>query len=139
MMWLMSKRGWIAVVGVILVTLALGYALPGQAQLGVLPREECTRLGLQCQEGLRATIIRIINILLSIVAVIAVIMIIYGGVRYIVSAGDEEAAKTAKRVILYAMIGLIVIGLSAAIVNFTIRATRGEQEELAPDAVREEF
>lgn len=138
-MWWMGGYSWKTAVGVILMVLILGYALPGQAQLNVLPLGDCNRLGLQCDVGLGATIIRIINILLSIVAVIAVIMIIYGGVRYIVSAGDEEAAKTAKRVILYAVIGLIVIGLSAAIVNFTIRATRGEQEELAPDAGVEEF
>lgn len=64
----------------------------------------------------------IVNILLILASLAAVIMIIYGGVRYIISRGDEDEAAAAKNTILYAVIGLIVIGLSAAIANFVINA-----------------
>lgn len=75
--------------------------------------------------GLIAGIRTIVNVFLTLAGFAAVVVIIYGGVQYITSRGDEDQAKTAKNVILYAVIGLIVIGLSAAIVNFTIGSLWG--------------
>lgn len=98
------------------------WPLVTNAQISPITWAQCGQLGVACQNSIRDYIQTIVNVLLSLVAVVAVIMIIYGGIRYVLSAGEEEAAKTAKRVILYAVIGLIVIGLSAALVNFTINA-----------------
>lgn len=67
----------------------------------------------------------IINFLLILAGLVAAIYIIYGGVRYIISRGDENEAEAAKNTILFAVIGLIVIGFAAAIVNFVITAIRG--------------
>ena len=65
-------------------------------------------------------IVQIVRIGLTIVAVIAVAAVIWGGFLYITSFGDENKAATAKRVILYAIIGLFIIGAAALIVNFFI-------------------
>ena len=62
----------------------------------------------------------IINLLLSFVAGIAIIMIIIGGIRYIISNGDQNAVTGAKNTILYAIVGLIVAIFGFAIVNFVI-------------------
>src|SRR5689334_19684531 len=70
--------------------------------------------------GLIQSVRTIVNVLLVLAALIAAIFILYGGVRYITSRGDEDEAAAAKNTILYAVLGLIVIGLSAAIVNFVI-------------------
>jgi len=67
-------------------------------------------------------IIFIVNGLLVIAALAAVIFIILGGIRYIFSQGEDDQATQAKNTILYAVIGLIVIGLAAALVNFVIDA-----------------
>lgn len=75
--------------------------------------------------GLIAGIRTIINVFLTLAGFAAVVVIIYGGVQYVTSRGEEDQARIAKNVILYAVIGLIVIGLSAAIVNFTIGAIWG--------------
>jgi TRAP-type C4-dicarboxylate transport system permease small subunit len=64
----------------------------------------------------------IINILLFVLGIIAVIMIIIGGIRYVVSAGDSSAITAAKNTILYAVIGLVVAILAFAIVNFVVGA-----------------
>lgn len=64
----------------------------------------------------------IVNVFLTLVAIAAVIVIVYAGVRYIISLGEEDEAARAKRMILYAVIGLIVVGLSAAVVNFVLGA-----------------
>ena len=59
----------------------------------------------------------IINIVLGIVGGLAVLFIIIGGVRYIISAGNPDQAGAAKKTILYAVIGLLVVIFSYVIVN----------------------
>lgn len=75
--------------------------------------------------GLINGIRTIVNVFLTLAGIAAVVIIIYGGAQYILARGEEDQARTAKNVILYAVIGLIIIGLSAAIVNFTIGAIWG--------------
>jgi hypothetical protein len=62
----------------------------------------------------------IINLLLYVAGAIAVIVIIFGGIRYVISTGDAARIKSAKDTILYAVIGLIVAILAYAIVNTVI-------------------
>src|SRR5258708_29628057 len=45
------------------------------------------------------------SILLFVIGAIAVIMLIIGGIRYVVSQGDQAAITSAKNTILYAIIG----------------------------------
>jgi hypothetical protein len=56
--------------------------------------------------------------LLFLVGVISVIMLIIGGIRYIVSGGDQNAVTGAKNTILYAIIGIVVAFLAFAAVEF---------------------
>lgn len=72
-----------------------------------------------------AAIRLIANFFLVLVAIIALIILVLGGVRYITSQGDEDAVASAKNTILYAGVGLLVIGLSAAIVNFVLNSLQG--------------
>jgi len=67
-------------------------------------------------------IMNIVNALLTLAAVIAVIFVIIGGVRYITSQGDDDAQVEARNTIIYAIIGVVVIALSAVIINYIIRA-----------------
>ena len=63
-------------------------------------------------------IVNVITYILGFAAALAVLAIIIGGIRYIVSAGNAESADGAKRMILYAVLGLVVILFSYVIVNF---------------------
>ena len=58
--------------------------------------------------------------ILGFVAMIAVLMLIWGGINYLTSAGDEDKAKTGKKTIAYALIGLVVAGIAYAIVDVII-------------------
>lgn len=69
-------------------------------------------------QGIIATIV---NTLLFIVGIISVIMIIVGGIRYTVSAGDGNAVAAAKNTILYAVIGLVIAFASYAIINWVLQ------------------
>ena len=58
------------------------------------------------------------NILLYLIGAISVIMLIIGGIRYVVSGGDQSAVTGAKNTILYAIVGIVVAFLAFAAVNF---------------------
>ena len=58
----------------------------------------------------------IITFGMSLAALIALGAIVAGGVFYIISLGNDQKIETAKKVILYAVIGLIVIGASFVII-----------------------
>jgi len=62
----------------------------------------------------------IVNTLLVVLGMVAVVMIIVGGFRYTLSRGEASEVKTAKDIILYAIIGLIVAITAYAIVNFVL-------------------
>lgn len=68
---------------------------------------------------------RITNTVLLIVGLISVIMLVYGGLRYILSGGDSKKVTDAKNTVLYAIIGLIISLLAFAIVNFVLNSVVG--------------
>lgn len=77
-----------------------------------------TGTGLPDPEGGIAQIIRnLLTWLLGIVGVIAIIGFVISGVQYLTSAGSEERMESAKRNMLYAIIGVIVALASFVIVQ----------------------
>ncbi len=68
---------------------------------------------------------RIIGILLFLVGAISVVMLIVGGIRYILSAGDQNAVTGAKNTIMYAVIGIVVAVVAYGIVNFILAGLLG--------------
>lgn len=62
----------------------------------------------------------IADVLLFLVGAISVIMLIIGGIRYVISAGDQQAVTNAKNTILYAIVGIVVAFLAFAAVRFVV-------------------
>lgn len=62
----------------------------------------------------------VINFLLGLVGVVAVLAIIIAGVRLIAGTGNEEQAATAKKIILWAIVGLVVIILAWVIIQVVL-------------------
>jgi hypothetical protein len=73
--------------------------------------------GLPNDSSISQFILKIINIALAVTGLIAVLFLIIGGFRYITSAGNEETAEQAKKIIINAIIGVVVIILSFVIVR----------------------
>ncbi len=73
--------------------------------------------GLPADSTISGFILRIINIALAVAGLIAVLFLIIGGFRYITAAGNEETAEQAKKIILNAIIGIVVIILAFVIVR----------------------
>ena len=65
---------------------------------------------------------QITNTLIYIVGVIAVVMLVFGGIKYVISGGDAKKVTDAKNTVLYAIIGLVIAFVSYAIVTFVISA-----------------
>ena len=98
---------------------------------GALPEAAATQF-LQGDENIpggetdfRTLVLTIISYFLGFLGLLATIMIIYGGITYVSSAGNDEAVGKAKKIILYAVIGIIVILLSFVIVNAVLGAQTG--------------
>ncbi|MGH7196933.1 MAG: pilin [Candidatus Saccharimonadales bacterium] len=112
------------------LVLGLAVVVPGVAYA-----QECTEVdvregigqGARCAKptnaaenlfGPESIFTTVTNILLFIIGAIAVIMLIVGGIRYVVSGGDQAAVTSAKNTILYAIIGIVVAFLAFAAVQF---------------------
>jgi hypothetical protein len=67
----------------------------------------------------------ITNTLLKGIGLIAVVMLVFGGFKYIISGGDSSKVTAAKNTIIYAIIGLIIVILAYAIVNFVVGTVSG--------------
>lgn len=100
-----------------------------------VPAFAMTGTGQQIQDGvnqisngpsgdLTVSIKNIVNVLLFALGMIAVIMIVIGGFRYVLSAGESSSIAAAKNTIFYAVIGLVVAILAFAIVNFVLRSVK---------------
>ncbi len=79
--------------------------------------QSATGLG---QEDPRIVIANIIRIVLGFLGIIAVIILIYGGWLWMTSAGDASRVDKAKKVLIAAAIGLVIILLSFAIASFIL-------------------
>ncbi len=60
----------------------------------------------------------ITSVLLFLIGAISILMIIIGGLRYVLSAGDPKQTAAAKDTILYAIVGLVIALASAGIITF---------------------
>ena len=60
--------------------------------------------------------------------IVGVIILIYGGIQMILSQGDAGKTQQARQTIVYAVIGIIVVLMAGAIVNFVIAAVTGTPE-----------
>jgi hypothetical protein len=104
------------------IIFGLAALLPGvaMAQLTGAPVPQGTARG-----DLSSVILNVINYALGLVGVVALAYLIYGGFRYITSGGNETNIEDAKSIIINAIIGIVVIGVAATLVNFVVRAVGG--------------
>jgi len=77
--------------------------------------------GTGLQEGtIAGSITKMISILLEFVGGLSVLMIVISGIMYISSGGDSSKTETAKNMLTYSIIGLVVALIAWIIVNTVI-------------------
>jgi hypothetical protein len=94
---------------------------PVYAQVDFLTTE-CTDLGIfACADGnLLGAIRTVVNGFLVFISMLAIVVLVWAGTRYMTAQGEEDEAQKAKMMVIYTIAGLILIGLSAVVINFTI-------------------
>ena len=60
----------------------------------------------------------VISFVFPLISIVAVIMVIYAGIRIIMSDGDESKVSEAKKIIMYAAAGVILSIMTTAIITF---------------------
>jgi len=98
----------LCVILVPLVVFAAGWVLPNNPDPVNIP------------DDFNESLINITNWLLGFVVLIGILAMVWGGINYVGSAGDQEKATTAKRVITYALLGVIIAGLAYAAVKVVV-------------------
>jgi hypothetical protein len=69
------------------------------------------------QGSARDLVLTFLNFFLGFLGLLAVIMVIYGGIMYVTAAGEQDKADKGKKIIMYAIVGIVIILLSFALVN----------------------
>lgn len=88
------------------------FELPAQTKFG-------KEIG--ANDSARTFILNVVNFILSFLGLLAVAVVIYAGFTYVTAAGDDSKAESAKKMILYAVVGILVVLGSFAIVNTVIK------------------
>lgn len=107
-------------------SIALGNPTHSFAALTDSKNDVCGGIGLtgtNCSDkgkGLDTILTAALQILSLVVGIVAVIMIIIAGLRYITSGGDANGISSAKRTLIYALVGLVVVALAQTIVHFVL-------------------
>ena len=70
--------------------------------------------------GTNGILVRAARIVALIAGIIAVFVMMAGGVVYITAGGDSGKITTAKNMIIYAAVGLVIIGLAGAIITLIV-------------------
>lgn len=73
------------------------------------------------QTNLRDFVVNAVNFVLGFLGLVAVVMVIYGGFMYVTAGGQEEQTTKGKKSVMYAMLGIVIILISFALVNTVIK------------------
>lgn len=99
-----------------------------------------------CREGRQAarsdcgiaqiaqTVVNITRLMLGIMGSAALLMFVYGGVYFILSAGNEQRITKGRAILSHAFIGIVIIFLSWSIINFIVIAVTAGREGLGQPA-----
>ncbi|MCX6739858.1 MAG: hypothetical protein NTZ49_01350 [Candidatus Parcubacteria bacterium] len=77
-----------------------------------------SQAGVKGETDLAVFIGTAVQVLFSLLGLVFVILIIYGGFQYMTASGSEEKAAKARKIIISAVIGLIIIIASYSIAYF---------------------
>ena len=78
---------------------------------------------------LNQTISTIFNVVILVSSIVFVVLLLIGGIQYLTSAGNEESAGKARKLMLNAVIGLVIVLAAWGIGGWIIKALTGSGVE----------
>lgn len=73
----------------------------------------------------QSNVTNILNTAYAFAGTVAVAFIVYGGIQYLTANGDAGKITKAKNTIVYAVVGLLIVILAAAITYFVTQGIMG--------------
>ena len=70
--------------------------------------------------GKHGILVHILDVLVWATAVVSVFMMVIGGLRYVLSGGDNSGVASAKNTIIYGVTGLVIAVFGGAIILFVL-------------------
>lgn len=124
----MKNKKRILTVALLVFLIGLFFILPavqaaasdcdGKSVVECIPTTVTTGLS---SKPVKDILVNLLNWLLQIVGIIAIMGFVVSGIMYLVSAGNEEMIKNAKKYMLYCLVGVAVV-LASFVVIKTIDA-----------------
>jgi hypothetical protein len=68
---------------------------------------------------------RVVSLVAFIAGIVGVIMIVVSGFRFITANGDASRVASARTSLVYAVVGLAIAAIAAALVRFALSASNG--------------
>jgi len=121
----MNKITFLSGLLIVIISLFLIFNF-SHAQYGLEKFEGDSESVMETERDAGEVISGIINVVLGILGVILVGMIVYGGVVYATSLGNEERVNMAKRVLTYSFIGVLIIASAFAVSSYVVPALFGD-------------
>lgn len=79
--------------------------------------------------GINTAIGTVFNVVITISEIAFVLLFLIGGIMYLTSMGDEEASKKAKKLLVDAVIGLVIVLAAWAIGTWILNQLKGKGGE----------
>jgi hypothetical protein len=112
----------------LIVAMAMAIIMPIMPVLAIeLGTNAGSSIGLGAADP-KVVAVNIIHIVLGFLGLLAVIMILIGGFKWMTAGGNEDSVAEAKKIIIAAVIGLLIILASWAITNFVITQFLGAMQ-----------
>jgi hypothetical protein len=115
-MELFKKNRWVIIIAILVFS---GLFLSQTAFAQLVP-PDCRRGGdmLNCDfNDLKTMFIAIVNFLLQSSGVIALLFVLYGGIRMMLSGGNQQVIAEAKQTVFNALLGLLIIASAFILIN----------------------
>ncbi len=87
----------------------------------------CVKDGVATLACIPVVIQNIVNFLVMFAGAIAIFFIIFSGYKFVMSEGDAEKIASARKTLIYALVGLLVVALSFLFLNVLSQFTGVER------------
>lgn len=106
-------------------------ATPTPVNAALIEGDNASKIDNIPQSAPKDVVVGVLNAAYAIIGAIAILVIVGAGILYTISEGDAKKTQTAKDAILYAVIGLVVVG-SAFIITGIVQNIGSERTPAAP-------
>ncbi len=114
---------FVTVTTIVVLSLLVFQVLPASAQdvalEGLQTAGDASGLG---QEDIRVIIGNVVRVILGLLGIVGVLLVIYGGFIWMTSQGDPAKIEKAKKILINAGVGLVIVLSALAITQFILNA-----------------